>query len=169
MPWNIMEFVYWIFEEKTSGMLGSAVRAIALMMEAVSSFETSVIIYQIRRLNIPEDRHVHSCRREYVNLTFLLTAVSYNEAPSAVAGRKSGTPSEPNSATAGPSEACTASACMISLIPASSIQITKTLQPLLFSFWRLQLGTKLLYSLSKLIRHCLKGTVAFDHCFTGAL
>jgi hypothetical protein len=32
---------------------------IALMMEAVSTFETSVNFYQTTRCNIPEDSHLH--------------------------------------------------------------------------------------------------------------
>jgi hypothetical protein len=35
-----------------------------LMIEAVSSFKTSVNFYQITRRNIPEDRHLHTRRRE---------------------------------------------------------------------------------------------------------
>jgi hypothetical protein len=35
-----------------------------LMMEAVSTSETSVNIRQITRRNIPEDSHLHSRRRE---------------------------------------------------------------------------------------------------------
>jgi hypothetical protein len=37
-----------------------------LMTEAVSSFETSVNIYQNMRRNIPEDSHLHTLRRENV-------------------------------------------------------------------------------------------------------
>jgi hypothetical protein len=34
---------------------------IALMMEAVSTSETSVNFYQTTRRNIPEDSHIHIC------------------------------------------------------------------------------------------------------------
>jgi hypothetical protein len=37
---------------------------IAFMMEAVSTSETSVNIYQTTRRNIPEDSHLHARRRE---------------------------------------------------------------------------------------------------------
>jgi hypothetical protein len=37
---------------------------IALMMEAASTFETSVIFYQTTRRNIPEDSHLYTGRRE---------------------------------------------------------------------------------------------------------
>jgi hypothetical protein len=47
-------------------LLDIHVCVIALMMEAVSSSETSVIIYQIARPNIPEDIHLHTCRSESV-------------------------------------------------------------------------------------------------------
>jgi hypothetical protein len=39
-------------------------RAIALMMEAVNTSETSVKFYQTRRRNIPEDSHLYTRRRE---------------------------------------------------------------------------------------------------------
>jgi hypothetical protein len=37
---------------------------IALMMEAASTSETLVNFYQATRRNIPEDSHLHTCRRE---------------------------------------------------------------------------------------------------------
>jgi hypothetical protein len=37
---------------------------IVLMMEAVSTYETSVNFYQTTRRNIPEDSHLHTRRRE---------------------------------------------------------------------------------------------------------
>jgi hypothetical protein len=37
---------------------------IALMMEAVSTSETTVNFYQTTRCNIPEDSHLHTRRRE---------------------------------------------------------------------------------------------------------
>jgi hypothetical protein len=39
-------------------------RLIALMMEAVSTSETSVNFYETTRCNIPEDRHLRSSRRQ---------------------------------------------------------------------------------------------------------
>jgi hypothetical protein len=36
----------------------------ALMMEAVSTSETLVSVYQTTRRNIPEDSHLHTRRRE---------------------------------------------------------------------------------------------------------
>jgi hypothetical protein len=39
-------------------------RFIALMMEAVSSSEMLVSIYQTTRRNIPEDSHLHTRRHE---------------------------------------------------------------------------------------------------------
>jgi hypothetical protein len=38
--------------------------SITLMMEAVSSSQTSISIYQTTRRNIPENSHLFSCRRE---------------------------------------------------------------------------------------------------------
>jgi hypothetical protein len=37
---------------------------IALMMEALSTYETSVNFYQITRCNIPEDSHLYTRRSE---------------------------------------------------------------------------------------------------------
>jgi hypothetical protein len=39
-------------------------KVIALMMEAVSTFETSVNFNETRRRNISEDSHLHTRRRE---------------------------------------------------------------------------------------------------------
>jgi hypothetical protein len=36
----------------------------ALMLEAVSTSETSENFYQTTQRNIPEDSHLHACRRE---------------------------------------------------------------------------------------------------------
>jgi hypothetical protein len=44
-------------------MLRRVVRAIALMMEAARTFETSVNVYQTTRRNIPD---LHSRRRENI-------------------------------------------------------------------------------------------------------
>jgi hypothetical protein len=41
--------------------LSSGMLIIALMMEAVSTSETSGIFYQTTRHNIPEDSHLHTC------------------------------------------------------------------------------------------------------------
>jgi hypothetical protein len=38
--------------------------AIALMMGAASTSETSINIYQTTRHNIPDDSHLRTCRRE---------------------------------------------------------------------------------------------------------
>jgi hypothetical protein len=37
---------------------------VSLMIEAVSTPETSVSIYQVTRRNIPKDSHLHTRRRE---------------------------------------------------------------------------------------------------------
>jgi hypothetical protein len=37
---------------------------IALMMEAASTSETSINFYHTTRRSIPEDSHIHTCRRE---------------------------------------------------------------------------------------------------------
>jgi hypothetical protein len=52
---------------KESGWAG----AIALMMEAVSTCETPVNIYQATRRDTPEDSHLHTHRRENLKLHFL--------------------------------------------------------------------------------------------------
>jgi hypothetical protein len=47
------------------GCCASIIRImIALTMEAVSTSETSVSFYQTIRRNVPEDVHLHTCRRE---------------------------------------------------------------------------------------------------------
>jgi hypothetical protein len=45
-------------------MLPASVIIIALMMEAVSTYETSVNFYHTTQCNISEDSHLHSCRHE---------------------------------------------------------------------------------------------------------
>jgi hypothetical protein len=50
------------------------------MMEAVSSSETSVNIYQVTRRNIPEANHLHSRLRE--NLKSHLFTNSMEQSPS---------------------------------------------------------------------------------------
>jgi hypothetical protein len=44
--------------------MGSAEKLIALMKEAASTSETSVIFSQTARRNNPEDSHLHTRRRE---------------------------------------------------------------------------------------------------------
>jgi hypothetical protein len=46
------------------GAINTIFVLIALMMEAASTFETSVNFYQTTRFNNPEDRHLHARRRE---------------------------------------------------------------------------------------------------------
>jgi hypothetical protein len=41
----------------------SIIRGMALMMEVVSTSETSVNIYETTRLDIPEENQLHACRR----------------------------------------------------------------------------------------------------------
>jgi hypothetical protein len=55
-------------------------RFVAMMMEAVSTSETSVNCYQTTRRNIPEDSHLHTRRRENLksHLIFLLPVYSYS-------------------------------------------------------------------------------------------
>jgi hypothetical protein len=49
-------------------------RVIALMMQAVSTSETSVNFYQTTRRNIPEDSHLHHhlllllCKHKHINM-----------------------------------------------------------------------------------------------------
>jgi hypothetical protein len=38
--------------------------AIALMMEAVMTSETSMNFYQSKRFNVMEDSHLHTCRHD---------------------------------------------------------------------------------------------------------
>jgi hypothetical protein len=65
--------VFWVFVpcslvEIYRRFRGACCGAIFLMMEAASTSETSVKFYQTARLNIPEDSHLHTYRRE--NLKF---------------------------------------------------------------------------------------------------
>jgi hypothetical protein len=64
----------------SSGLLrhqaASIIRAmIALMMEAASTSETSVNLYQTTRRNYPEDSHLHTRHRENLK-SHLITASS---------------------------------------------------------------------------------------------
>jgi hypothetical protein len=45
-------------------LVASIIRAIALMMEAESTYETSVNVCQTTRRKNPEDSHLHISRRE---------------------------------------------------------------------------------------------------------
>jgi hypothetical protein len=45
-------------------LLGRCTRAIVVMVEAVSTSETSVSLHQTTRRNIQEDSHLQTCRRE---------------------------------------------------------------------------------------------------------
>jgi hypothetical protein len=45
-------------------LVASIIRAIALMMEAAITSETSVNFYQTTRRNIPDDNHLHNGHRE---------------------------------------------------------------------------------------------------------
>jgi hypothetical protein len=45
--------------DDSEALTASIIRAIALMIETVSTSETSVNIYQTARLNISEDSHLH--------------------------------------------------------------------------------------------------------------
>jgi hypothetical protein len=49
--------------------------SIALMMEAVSSSETSVNIYQTTRRDFPEDSHLHTRRRENLKSHLIYTVI----------------------------------------------------------------------------------------------
>jgi hypothetical protein len=49
------------------------ITAMSLMMEAVSSSETSAIIYQITWRNIPEDSHLYTRRRENLKSHHVVT------------------------------------------------------------------------------------------------
>jgi hypothetical protein len=53
------------------------------MMEAVSTSETSVNLYETKRRNIPEDIHLHTHRREnlksHIIIALMMEAVSTSE------------------------------------------------------------------------------------------
>jgi hypothetical protein len=57
-------YIFWRW--LSSGMLChvSAIRVIALMVEAARTSEMSVNVYQTTWRNIPEDSHLHTCHRE---------------------------------------------------------------------------------------------------------
>jgi hypothetical protein len=58
--------------------------AIALMMEASSTSETSVNFYRTTLHNIPEDSHLHTLRHENLNLTSLKMFEGFALTPSHV-------------------------------------------------------------------------------------
>jgi hypothetical protein len=58
IKYEIGPTIYMLWED------GLDAAMIALMMEAVSTSETSVNIYQTTRRNIPEDSNLHTSRRE---------------------------------------------------------------------------------------------------------
>jgi hypothetical protein len=51
-----------------------------LMMEALSTSETSVILYETTRRNIPEDSHIHTRRRENLKSYFACNLISKGSA-----------------------------------------------------------------------------------------
>jgi hypothetical protein len=53
-----------VVSQKLTDVLEAVSRAIALMMEAVSTSETSVNFHKTTRCNIPEGCHLHNRRRE---------------------------------------------------------------------------------------------------------
>jgi hypothetical protein len=53
--------------------VSSIIRAIALMMVAASTSETSVNFYQTTRRSNPEDSHIHTRRRENLKYYLKLT------------------------------------------------------------------------------------------------
>jgi hypothetical protein len=58
--WDMRRVVWYILTVVSEVLTTSIITA----MEAVSSSETSVNIYQTTRRNIPEDSHLHARRRE---------------------------------------------------------------------------------------------------------
>jgi hypothetical protein len=59
VPFSLVET-----DPRFRGAYASTIRAITLMMVAVSTSEMSVNFYQATRHNIPEDSHLHTRRRE---------------------------------------------------------------------------------------------------------
>jgi hypothetical protein len=53
-----------VFLLKFTGILEMLAASIIRAMEAASTSETSISFYQTTRRNIPEDSHLHTCRRE---------------------------------------------------------------------------------------------------------
>jgi hypothetical protein len=51
----------------------------ALMMEAVSTSETSANVYQTTRRNNPEDSHLHTRRRENLKSHFITAVGIFNK------------------------------------------------------------------------------------------
>jgi hypothetical protein len=56
--------IWYKFTDVLDVLTSSIIRAIALMMEAVHTSETSVSFYKTTRRNIPEDGHLHTRLRE---------------------------------------------------------------------------------------------------------
>jgi hypothetical protein len=63
--WNVAHVVWEILTNVSEELTASIIRVMSLlMMEAVSSSETSVNIYQTTQCNISEDSHLHTRRCE---------------------------------------------------------------------------------------------------------
>jgi hypothetical protein len=60
---GMLRRVVWYKSADVSEMLAASI-IIALMMGAANTSETSINFYQTTRRNIPEDSHLHTCRRE---------------------------------------------------------------------------------------------------------
>jgi hypothetical protein len=56
--------VWYKLTDVSEVLTASIIRATVLMMEAVSSSETSVNFYQTALCNIPKNSHIHTRRRE---------------------------------------------------------------------------------------------------------
>jgi hypothetical protein len=73
---NYAQFEFLVRNKKITAFLDVAPWSlVALMMEAISTSEMSVSMYQTTRRNIPEDSHVHTRRRE--NLKYHLVWNSF--------------------------------------------------------------------------------------------
>jgi hypothetical protein len=62
--WDVAPCSLVEIDRRFRGVTASITKAIALMMEAASTSETSVNFYQTTRRNNPEDSHLHTHRRE---------------------------------------------------------------------------------------------------------
>jgi hypothetical protein len=62
--WDVAPCSLVILTDVSEVLTVSNIRVITLMMEATSTSETSVNIYQTTRRNIPEGSHHHTRRRE---------------------------------------------------------------------------------------------------------
>jgi hypothetical protein len=63
--WDVASYSLIYFDRRLGG-------AYCFMMEAVSSSETSVRIYQTKRCNIPEDSHQHIRHHDYLKSQLVL-------------------------------------------------------------------------------------------------